>query len=213
MGDRRFADRQDAGAALADRLAHYRGSDTLVLGLPRGGVAVAAEVARVLDADLDVVVARKLGSPLSSELAIGAVTADGARVLDDRLIRALGVSDRYLEAVSSRESAEARRREHLFRGTRPAPRIVSRTVLVVDDGLATGATMRAALRAVRQQRPARLVAAVPVGPPDTCQALGAEADEVICLETPEDFAAVGNYYRDFHQLNDDEVVGLLTTRR
>lgn len=205
----RFGDRREAGEFLAARLERYRGPDTLVLGLPRGGVVVAAEVARRLGAELDVVVARKLGSPISPELAIGAVTADGARVVDDRLMKALGVTERYLEAVSAREQAEARRREGRFRGGRPAPRIAGRTVLVVDDGLATGSTMRAALRAVRRQGPGRLVAAVPVGPPDACAALREEADEVVCLLTPADFDAVGRWYDDFRQVEDEEGVRLL----
>jgi len=205
----RYADRRDAGAWLAARLEAYRGAGLLVLGLPRGGVVVAAEVARRLGAELDVVVARKLGSPISPELAIGAITADGARVVDDHLVRALGVSERYLESVAAREQAEARRREARFRGGRSPPRITGRIVLVVDDGLATGSTMRAALRAVRRQEPGRLVAAVPVGPVDTCAAMQREADEVICLQTPAEFGAVGQFYDDFRQVEDDEVVRLL----
>ena len=204
-----FRDRQDAGEALAKRLEHYRGTHALVLGLPRGGVPVAAQVARALDADLDVVVSRKLGSPISAELAIGAVTANGGRFLNEDVIRALNVSEAYQTAVTETQQAEARRRETLFRGSRPAPVIAGRTVILVDDGLATGATMRAAVRSVRQQQPKRLVVAVPVGSPEACAALRAEADEVVCLYEPRYFGAVGLYYQDFTQTQDSDVQALL----
>lgn len=204
-----FRDRQDAGEALAQRLEHHRGAHPLVLGLPRGGVPVAAKVARALDADLDVVVSRKLGSPVSAELAIGAVTANGGRFLNDDVIRTLNVSEAYLTAVTATQQAEARRREALFRGSRPAPVIAGRTVILVDDGLATGATMRAAVRSVRQQQPKRLVVAVPVGSPEACAALRVEADEVVCLYEPSDFGAVGLYYRDFRPTQDSDVQALL----
>lgn len=204
-----FRDRQHAGAALAKALDHYRGTHALVLGLPRGGVPVAAEVARALDAELDVVVSRKLGSPVSAELAIGAVTANGGRFLNEDVIRMLNVSEAYVTAVTETQQAEARRREAVFRGSRPAPVIAGRTVILVDDGLATGATMRAAVRAVRPQRPQRLVVAVPVGSIDACTALRAEADEVVCLHEPPEFGAVGYYYRDFIQTQDSDVQALL----
>jgi predicted phosphoribosyltransferase len=204
-----FLDRRDAGRALAAALERFHGEDVLVLGLPRGGVPVAAEVARALDGELGVIVARKLGSPVSAELAIGAITADGDRVLNEDVIRDLRVSDAYIEAVSSVQRAEARRREDLFRAGRPAPRIAGRIVILVDDGLATGATMRAAVRAVRRQAPARLVVAVPVGAPQACDALRSEADDVVALGEPEYFAAVGSFYRDFRQVEDDEVRHLL----
>ena len=204
-----FRDRRDAGGALAARLERYRGRDPLVLGLPRGGVVVAAEVARRLDAELDVAVSRKLGSPISPELAIGAVTASGERFLNEQLIRELDVSEAYLNNVTVAEQREARRREAWLRGNRPPPRIAARSVIVVDDGLATGATMCTAVRAVRKQSPARLVVAVPVGAREACAALRAEADEVMCLYAPASFSAVGSYYLRFEQTSDDEVRRLL----
>jgi predicted phosphoribosyltransferase len=204
-----FRDRRHAGDALAERLGRYRGSNALVLGLPRGGVVVAAQVARWLDAELDVVVARKLGSPVSPELAIGAVTANGGRFLNEDVIAAVGVSEAYIEAVTAVQQAEARRREADLRGPRPAPSIAGRVVILVDDGLATGATMRAAVRSVRQHRPRRLVVAVPVGAPEACRALRSEVDEVVCLHEPRDFGAVGGFYREFSQTDDAEVRALL----
>jgi putative phosphoribosyl transferase len=204
-----FRDRTDAGARLATRLEAYRGQDVLVLGIPRGGVPVAAEIARRLDAELDIVVARKLGAPFQPELAIGAVTANGGRYLNQALIQEAGVTDEFLQEVTAEEMAEARRREDRFRANRPAPRIAGRTVIVVDDGLATGATMWAAVRSMRQRGPARLVVAVPVSPPETCAALRAEADEVIALYEPEPFLAVGLHYRDFTPSDDQEIEQLL----
>jgi predicted phosphoribosyltransferase len=206
----RYADRATAGDALADGLAYYRGADVLVLGLPRGGVPVAARIAEELDGELDVLVARKLPSPISQELAIGAVTADGERYLNEGLISELGVSDTFLDAVTGVQRAEARRREQQFRGGRPGPRITGRIVLLVDDGLATGATMHAAARSVRKQNPAHLIVAAPVGSREACEALAAEADEVVCPWQPEPFGAVGLYYRDFAQTSDAEVQEILT---
>jgi putative phosphoribosyl transferase len=204
-----FPDRPSAGEALAAELDRYRGSDVLVLGLPRGGVVVAAAVARRLDAELDVLVARKLGSPVSPELAIGAVTTGGARYLNRDIIAELGVPERWIAAVTEKERAEAERRERLFRGGCPPPAVAGRTVVLVDDGLATGATMRAAVRAVRQAGPARLVVAVPVGSPEACAALRDEVDEVVCLHAPVDFGAVGSWYVHFEQTEDHEVKRLL----
>jgi predicted phosphoribosyltransferase len=204
-----FRNRRHAGELLAERLQQYRGMQPIVLGLPRGGVPVAAAVARALDAELDVVVSRKLGSPISAELAIGAVTANGGRFLNEDVMRMLNVSEAYLTAVTATQQAEARRREALFRGSRPPLALAGRTVLLVDDGLATGATMRAAVRSVRQQRPQRLVVAVPVGSPEACAALRGEADEVVCLHEPDDFGAVGYYYQDFTQTEDGDVQALL----
>ena len=204
-----FQDRREAGRALAARLEAYHGTQALVLGLPRGGVVVAAEVARALDADLDVLVSRKLGSPISAELAIGAVTANGGRFLNEDVIGALDVSEPYVSAVTAIQMAEAKRWETIVRGKRPAPLLVGRTVILVDDGLATGATMRAAARSARQQAPGRLIVAVPVGSREACAALRGEADEVVCLHEPDDFGAVGNWYHHFEQIEDDEVRRLL----
>jgi putative phosphoribosyl transferase len=204
-----FADRRDAGARLAVRLTDYRGQYVLVLGIPRGGVPVAAEVARCLGAELDVVVARKVGAPGFSELAIGAVTANGGRFMNGEMIQALDVSDTYLEVAIAREMAEARRREERFRAGRPLSPLEGRIVLLVDDGLATGATMRAAVRSVRSHHPTKLVVAVPVGSIEACAALRPEVDELVCLEKPEPFEAVGLYYQDFAPVEDAEVQRLL----
>ena len=207
-----FRDRVAAGAELAREVSQFSARQDLkplVLGIPRGGVPVAAEVARRLDADLDVVVARKLGSPISPELAIGAVTANGGRYLNEEIIEGLGVSPEYLERVTTEQSEEARRREARFRGSRPKLDIRGRVVIVVDDGLATGATMRAAVRSVRMGRPASLVIAIPVGPVSTCADLRREADEVVCLYEPDPFWAVGLYYQDFGPIEDAEVIRIL----
>lgn len=205
-----YRDRVDAGAKLAQRLEAYRAQDPLVLGIPRGGVPVAAEIARRLDGELDVVVARKLGAPFQPELALGAVTATGGRYLNAALIQEAGVTDAFIEAETRAEMAEARRRESRFRGSRPAPRMAGRTVIVVDDGLATGATMRAAVRSVRKYEPARIVVAIPVAPAQTCAVLRDEADEVIALHEPEPFVAVGLHYQDFRPTEEADIERLLS---
>ena len=204
-----FRDRVEAGAVLAGCLAQYKGHDVLVLGIPRGGVPVAAEVAKALGAELDVIVARKLGAPGQPELAIGAVTSNGGRFVNGSALRGLDVPEEYLRSVTEAEMAEARRREQKFRRGRPAARIKDRLVIIVDDGLATGATMRASVRSVRSREPAKLVVAVPAGSRDACAALRQEADEVICPHQPEPFWAVGLCYQHFEPTLDDEVSGIL----
>lgn len=204
-----FVSRADAGRKLALALQPHADRGALVLGIPRGGVEIAAPVAAHLHATLDVIVARKLGAPLHAELAIGAVTPDGSRYLDTDTIARLGVTGHYLDQVTHEEIDEARRRERRFRGERPSPRMHDRIVIVVDDGLATGATMFAALEAVRRHQPQRLVVAVPVGSREACTALREVADEVVCLAQPEPFHAVGVYYWNFPQLSDAEVVDIL----
>lgn len=204
-----FRDRVEAGRILAERLGAYRDKDVLVLGIPRGGVPVAAEVARNLEAELDVLVARKLGAPEQEELAIGAVTANGGEFINEELISHLGVSRAYLERVKRDQMDEARRREDLFRGGRPEERIQGRVVILVDDGLATGATMRAAVRSVRKRRPARLIVAAPVGSREACADLRSEADEVVCPAIPASFGAVGYFYENFQPTEDAEVRRIL----
>ncbi len=204
-----FHDRIDAGRVLAEHLSQYRKKSPVALGIPRGGVVVAAEIARWLEGPLDVVVARKLGAPGSPELAVGAVTADGERFLNDDIIRMLGVSQEYVESVTTLEMAEAKRREEWLRNFRPAVPLGDRVAILVDDGLATGATMRAAVRSVRRQRPAKLIVAAPVGSRDACATLSREADEVVCPYQPEPFGAVGFFYQRFDPVDDDEVKALL----
>jgi putative phosphoribosyl transferase len=205
-----FRDRIEAGRQLADELLHYGGRDhVLVLALPRGGVPVAAEVARRLALPLDVFVVRKLGVPGHEELAMGAIASGDVRVLNRDVIIALSVPAEVLESVTTTEREELARRERSYRGTRPAPEVRGRTIILIDDGLATGATMRAAVAALRQQSAARIVVAVPVGAPSTCQELNEEADESICLFAPDSFIGVGQYYEDFSQTTDEEVRALL----
>jgi predicted phosphoribosyltransferase len=210
--DQQFADRREAGRLLASSLARFKGTDAVVLGLPRGGVPVAYEIATALQLPLGVFIVRKLGVPGHRELAMGAIASGGIRVLDEDLIRELHIRDRAIEAVIAEEERELASRERQFATGEPLP-LHGRTVILVDDGLATGSTMRAAVLAVRQQQPSRIVIAVPVGAPATCQALRAEADEVECLRTPEPFAAVGLWYRRFDQTPDEEVRELLDAAR
>lgn len=198
---------------LAGALQQFAGRDTLVLGIPRGGVIVAAEVARVLRAEFDALVSRKLGAPDQPELAIGAVTANGGLVVDDRTVSAHAVTPEQLATAIATGVADAAARQARFRGQRPAPRLANRTVIVVDDGLATGATMRAALRDVRAAQPSRLVAAAPVGDPEACSELQRYADAVVCPWMPASFSAVGMYYDDFRAPDDEIVRRLLGASR
>ena len=210
MKQRPFRDRREAGRLLAAKLAAYAGRpDLLVLALPRGGVPVAYEVARALGAPLDIFLVRKLGVPGYKELAMGAIASGGVRVLNDQLVGGLRIADHIIDEVAAWEQRELMRRERLYRGNRPPPDARGRTVIVVDDGLATGATMQAAVKALRQQQPARIVVAVPTAAPETCDQLRAEADDVICAITPEPFRAVGLWYKDFSQTTDEEVRELL----
>jgi predicted phosphoribosyltransferase len=206
----RFHDRREAGRQLAARLTAYANRpDVLVLALPRGGVPVAYEVARALGAPLDVFIVRKLGVPGYEELAMGAVATGGVRVLNDQIVRGLDIPEYMIDAVTTRERQELARRERLYRGDRPPPDVHGRTVILVDDGLATGATMHAAIAALRQQQPARIVVAVPTASREVCDAFRAEADDVVCAITPEPFQAVGLWYEDFSQTSDEEVRDLL----
>lgn len=205
-----FADRREAGRELASKLQKYaRGDDTVVLALPRGGVPVAYEIAEALDAPLDIFVVRKLGMPGHPEYAMGAIASGGIRVVSDDVIRWHGISPAAIEAVAREELAELERREREYRRGRPMTDLRGRTVILVDDGLATGSTMRAAVQAVRAHAPARVVVAVPVGAPSTCEEFGDITDETVCARTPEPFSAVGLWYRDFSQTSDDEVRALL----
>jgi putative phosphoribosyl transferase len=209
-----FRDRADAGRQLLSRLEAYRGRPgLLVLGLPRGGVPVADEVARGLGAALDVFVVRKLGVPGQEELAMGAIATGGVRVVNHDVVRALGLTAEMLDAAAAAEGRELDRRQRSYRGERPAPAIAGRTVILVDDGLATGSTMRAAVAALRLQGPARLVVAVPVSAPATCAELAREVDEIVCGATPEPFLSVGRFYDDFAQTSDEEVTERLAAAR
>lgn len=206
-----FSDRVQAGRKLADALGHLKDAKPIILALPRGGVPVAYEVAKALNAPLDIVLVRKIGSPGQPELGLGAVV-DGAHpqiVLNDDVVEMVRPSQRYIDAEAERQLAEIERRRKLYRAGRAPLEIANRTVIVVDDGIATGGTVKAVLTALRKAKPARLVLAVPVAPPETLSALSAFADETVCLMTPERFYAVGAHYRDFAQTEDAEVIALL----
>ena len=209
-----FRDRSDAGRRLAARLQGYANRpDVVVLALPRGGVPVGYEVARALGAPLDVFLVRKLGFPGQEELAMGAIASGGVRVLNTNLLRRFHVPDHTVEAIAARELAELERRERSYRGSTAPPPVRGRAVILVDDGLATGSTMRAAAAALRRMDPTRIVVAVPVGAESSCEEFGGIVDEVVCAETPEPFRAVGQWYDDFSQTTDEEVRELLERAR
>jgi predicted phosphoribosyltransferase len=208
--NRHFRNRTEAGQLLAARLLDYGGrSDVIVLALPRGGVPVGYEVAKALSAPLDVFIVRKLGVPGHEELAMGAVAGGGVRVINDAVVSGMGIPQEIIEEVTARERAEVVRRERAYRDDRPAPDVRGRIVILVDDGLATGSTLRAAVTALRHSQPARLVIAVPTAPRSACQEFAQLADEFVCLTTPEPFYAIGLSYEDFSQVEDDEVKQLL----
>lgn len=205
-----FEDRREAGKALARELAAFRGQENaIVLGIPRGGVVVAREVAQALEVPLDVYITRKIGAPHNPELAIGAVASDGTLILDHQLAKRLGVSQEYIDGESERQEREIKRRISEYRGDRPDLELKGKVVILVDDGVATGATTLATIEAIRTQKPSKLVLAVPVGPRDTIQRLKQKVDELYCLHAPEVFWAVGAFYNVFDQTSDDEVKALL----
>jgi putative phosphoribosyl transferase len=205
-----FADRVEAGKMLAVKLKAYAGrEDVIVLGVPRGGVPVAFEVAAALKAPLDILVLRKLGVPWQEELAFGAIAQNGVRVLDTRIMEMLNLTPAEIAKVEAKEREELERREKAYRGDRPPLDVSGRTVILVDDGIATGSSMRAAIAALRQMKPARVVLAVPVAPPSTCERLRTEVDELVCVDMPESFYAIGQFYLDFSPVGDREVTDLL----
>ena len=204
-----FNDRVDAGKRLASALADFKGKDAIVLAIPRGGVVVGFEIAQALNAPLDVIIPRKVGAPDNPELAIGAMTEDGTIILDENLVNYLGVSEDYIKEESKRQKIEIERRLKMYRKNEPYPNLKGREVIVVDDGIATGSTMKAALASVKNRGAKTVAVAVPVGPPSTIQELKKQADKVICLYTPEYFQAIGQFYKDFEQTTDEEVIQLL----
>jgi putative phosphoribosyl transferase len=205
-----FDDRADAGRKLAARLSAYaKRNDVIVLGIPRGGVPVAFEVAKALEAPLDVFLSRKLGVPGQEELAFGAVASGDVRVLDQQIVESVGISEQQIEQTTQAVKKELERRERIFRGSRPPLKVEGMTAILVDDGIATGSSMRAAIQALRHLKPTRIVVAVPVAPVSTCNRLGPEVDELVCLHMPQSFFAIGQFYGDFSQVPDEEVTGLL----
>lgn len=208
-----FQDRRDAGRKLAAALEAYKGAETIVLAIPRGGVVVGFEVAQALEAPLDIIIPRKIGAPQDPELAVGAVTPDGSVFYSFDSLRKLGLTPDDLASIVATERAEIRRRMRAFRGEQPFPSLQGKTVILVDDGIATGFTVRAALASIKQQNPSRVVLAVPVAPAEVEDAFVSEADAFVCLAHPEPFFAVGQFYRDFTQTSDAEVIFLLQAAR
>ncbi|MCD6025973.1 MAG: phosphoribosyl transferase [Solimicrobium sp.] len=205
-----FSDRREAGQTLAKRLSYLAGTPNLiVLALPRGGLPIGVEVARALEAPLDIFLVRKLGAPTHKEFAIGALAENGVRFINHQAVNELGLSETCIEQITTEEEQELQRRRRLYRGHNLPPEVSGRTVIIVDDGLATGATMKVAVKALRNQHPKKIVAAVPVGAVDTCEELKQLVDELVCLETPEPFRAVGLWYQYFPQLSDADVIRLL----
>jgi putative phosphoribosyl transferase len=204
-----FSDRVDAGQQLAQRLVQYRDKNPLILALPRGGVVVGFEIASALEAPLDVIIARKLGAPGMPEFGIGAIAPGGVLVLDEHTTHLLGISKEQIDLIASRERKEMDRRINRYRGGRPMPEVQNRTVILVDDGIATGVTARAAIQAILQQKPHWLVLAVPVCAPDTARLLKTEVDDFVCIEKPSDFRAISLWYANFQQTSDEEVISLL----
>jgi len=210
MPDLPFRDRPQAGELLSKQLGRYANrADVIVLALPRGGVPVAREIARSLHAPLDVFLVRKLGVPGQEELAMGAIASGGVRILNQDIVQAMGIPSQVIDSVTATEVQELARRERLYRGDRPAPDVMGRTVILVDDGLATGATMRAAVAALRRMKPSRIVIAVPIAAVPTRQEFAREVDEIVCLHTPEPFFSVGFWYDDFSQTTDEDIREML----
>lgn len=204
-----FKDRTEAGKILSDALSEYKDKNSIVIAIPRGGVVVAYEVAKALNTSLDLIIPRKIGAPRQPELAIGAVTEDGTTILNQDILRYLRVSDEYIKEEAKRQVEEIKRRMESYLGDKPRVSIEGKVVILVDDGVATGATIRAAIASLRKREPASIVLAIPVGPLDTIEELRREADEVICLMTPEPFFAIGQFYRSFEQTSDEEVIQIL----
>ena len=204
-----FKNRREAGQQLAQRLIHYREEKPIILALPRGGVVVGFEIAQALEAPLDIIIARKIGAPSQPELGIGAVAPGGIRILDEHAVRVLGISEEQIDHITAQELKEMHRRLNLYRGNRPFPEILDSTLILVDDGIATGVTARAAIQSIRRQKPNRIILAVPVAPPETVTKLGAQVDEVVCIITPPDMRAISLWYDNFQQTTDEEVIALL----
>ena len=213
MFERRFENREEAGKRLAKELVAYRGKATIVFAIPRGGVVTAYEVAKVLDAPLDIIIPRKIGAPGNQELAIGAVTEDGTTILNTRLVTMLGISDAYIESEKAKQIEEIKRRVKTYRGEYLPTNIEGKTVILVDDGIATGATVRAAIHSLLKGKPSSIIVAIPVGPPDTIKELKQEVDKLICLVSYDPFYAIGQFYVDFSQVPDRDVIALLKKRK
>lgn len=209
MFERRFKNRKEAGKRLAKKLLEYQGKALVVFAIPRGGVVTAYEIAKVLDAPLDIIIPRKIGAPQNKELAIGAVTEDGTTILNTHLVTMLGIPDSYIESEKTNQIEEIKRRVKTYRGEHPPTDFKDKIVILVDDGIATGATVRAAIHSLRKGNPSFIVVAIPVGPPDTLQELKQEVDQLICLLSYDPFFAIGQFYEDFSQVPDSEVITLL----